>query len=274
VLDWLFEHVYVRETEPAPPEWITAKHLYRINQRLIETAGMSPVLAKLIQAPSILLNGQQLRNLPELLLEIARRPALVEALAPSSLRMVHGDLHFQNILVGPLEDGLPFLLADPRGESRGSDLYYDIGKLWHSFNGLYDFLHTDQFSLEITPRGDSIQALLEMENNRALRTYHEIRDGMPALLRKYEVVRNDPHWRLKTMFSEAAHFSSVMPFHLGSDHQRAAAMYITGVKLLNDFAEEFDLDQWPEDRTYFNVNTYADYQRMLSSSVVVEELFC
>jgi hypothetical protein len=57
------------------------------------------------------------------------------------LKRIHGDLHFQNILIG--KEPSDFLLADPRGDLEGLDIYYDLGKLWHSFNGKYDLIHTD-----------------------------------------------------------------------------------------------------------------------------------
>ena len=39
--------------------------------------------------------------------------------------MIHGDLHFQNILIDLSKQS--FILADPRGEAKGSTL-----KIWHS----------------------------------------------------------------------------------------------------------------------------------------------
>ena len=62
-------------------------------------------------------------------------------MVPKSLYQIHGDLHFQNILVG--DSSKNFILADPRGDKEGSDIFYDMGKLWHSFNGKYDLIHTD-----------------------------------------------------------------------------------------------------------------------------------
>lgn len=61
---------------------------------------------------------------------------------PQELVMIHGDFHFQNILIS--DDYSDFVIADPRGELAGSDIFYDFGKLWHSFDGKYDLIHTKQ----------------------------------------------------------------------------------------------------------------------------------
>ena len=79
---------------------------------------------------------------------IVERSKLTNEMAPKALRMIHGDLHFQNILID-FGNKRKFVLADPRGELGGSDIYYDLGKLWHSCNALYDFIHTDMFDISV-----------------------------------------------------------------------------------------------------------------------------
>ena len=267
VLDFMFKKVYIQGIRTTPSDWLINKHLNRAHRRLIHSLRRSKPLANLIEAQSIVLNGREFDNIPDLTLEIARRSTLLEALTPSKLRMIHGDLHFQNILVGPMENDAPFLLADPRGELNGSDLFYDMGKIWHSVNGMYDFLHTDQFELSVSSfsKGKNIEAKLALANQKAVQSYVAVREMLPHMLQEYDLIHNDPNWLMKTLFAEAMHFCTVMPFHLQGDgkDQRAIAMYLTGVKLLNVFGERFDIASWPEDSAYIHVNTQADYIRAL-----------
>ena len=69
--------------------------------------------------------------------------------------VIHGDFCFSNILFDPSENRLK--LIDPRGEFGLAGIYgdirYDLAKLRHSVNGLYDFIIADRFTLE-TERAD------------------------------------------------------------------------------------------------------------------------
>lgn len=269
VLDFMFENVYNQGVRTAPSGWLVEKHLNRVHKRLIETCRQSEMLRAIIEAESITLNGKEYRNVADITFEIAKRSGLIKALTPSHMRMVHGDLHFQNILVGPMEKGRPFLLLDPRGELSGSDLFYDMGKLWHSVNGKYDFLHTNQFelSVDIDKKSNRVNATLLLTNQKANQSYTEICKALPEILLGYDLIKNDPNWRLKTMFAEAMHFCSVMPFHITGDgnDEKSATMYLTGVKVLNEFYENFDVNSWPEDQNNYliNVNTQTDYIKAL-----------
>lgn len=276
ILDFLFDRVYSKILHDAPTNWVRKKYLNRINLRLLDCMRTSPILDRFIRSRHIILNGRKLQNLPGIVREIAVRPGLIETLSPKHLRMVHGDLHFQNILIDLHKKKEMFLLVDPRGEIDGSDIYYDIGKLWHSFHGHYDFLHTDQFQLDWKATERDIEVELALENSGALMAYEQLNLKLPQLLQKYELIRNDKLWRMKTLFAEVAHFGSLIPFHLKSDGQerRSVSMYVTAVKLANDFIESLDLEQWPEDNSYMNINTLEDYQKLLQNySLSVEDTF-
>ncbi len=269
VLDFMFENVYNQGVRTAPSGWLIEKHLNRVHKRLIETCGQSEMLRALIEAESITINGEEYRNVADITFEIAKRSGLIKALSPSHMRMVHGDLHFQNILVGPMEKGIPFLLLDPRGELSGSDLFYDMGKLWHSVNGKYDFLHTNQFelSMDINKKSNRVNATLVLTNQKANQSYTDICKALPEILLGYDLIKNDPNWLMKTLFAEAMHFCSVMPFHILGDgnDEKSATMYLTGVKVLNEFYNSFNVDGWPEDQNNYliNVNTQTDYIKAL-----------
>ena len=268
VLDFMTRRLYSRDIGSGGSEWLAARHLDRANRRLFATAARSDHLRRLIQAETVVVDGVEYRNLSHWLEQIGRRGSLVSALAPDRLCMVHGDLHFQNILVDVGTIPPRFLLADPRGETAGSDPFYDLGKLWHSCHGLYDFIHTDQADVELTFRNGSAVATLRLGNPAALAEYRAVLAGLDDIVGRLPLA-SDPTWRMKVLFAEAMHFASVMPFHLRQDglETRAVALYLTAVKLVSAFAETFEIAaRFPTDRDFFNINTEEEYRLALAAS--------
>jgi hypothetical protein len=49
-------------------------------------------------------------------------------------------------------------------------------------------------------------------------------------------VKEDPEWETKSLFAEACHFISMIPFHLENE-KKAMAIYLQGVVLLNKVME-------------------------------------
>ncbi|QJB71199.1 hypothetical protein [Mycoplasma sp. 1654_15] len=67
------------------------------------------------------------------------------------IRITHGDFYPANLLISKDLNELKFI--DPRGKfaqknSILGDLRYDFEKLLHSFNGYYDFIKFDKFTLK------------------------------------------------------------------------------------------------------------------------------
>ena len=56
-----------------------------------------------------------------------------------------------------------------------------------------------------------------------------------------------------------------MPFHLKNDgkEDKAIAMYLTGVKLFNEFFKKFKIKEIPKDQKLINVNSNKDYLDLL-----------
>jgi choline kinase/thiamine kinase-like enzyme len=241
LLDWMFKNVYSRKIGDAPGNWIIEKHISRVLDRLVECSEKSETLAKLISSDKIIINGVLYKNIKELYTEISDRADILDILKPHDLVMIHGDLHFQNILLYN-ETDTGFVLVDPRGELLGSDIYYDIGKLLHSFHGKYDFMHTDQFRLDLSwGWGGLPNAEIDITNTLIEKVYDEIYEKFLRLIKKYDIIRSDPYWEMKALFSEASHFSSVTTFHIGktTTTERAIVLYLTGVKLINEFCQKF-----------------------------------
>jgi len=266
ILDFMFKEIYTRKVTKNKGGWVWKKHIVRVNYRLLQTKQEAPIFSRIMSAKKIVLNGKEYENIPFLIKEICERPLLLQKIEPKNLRMIHGDLHFQNILVS-LDDPDGFILADPRGELSGSDLYYDMGKLWHSFNGLYDFLHTNMFSLKLQINNEVVSAMVDYNSPKIVKEYEKIKKELPKKLERYNLIKQDPNWELKILFAEAMHFSSVMPFHLKNDgkEEKAIAMYLTGVRLLNEFFERFKVNKIVKENKLINVNSNKDYLDLLEN---------
>jgi hypothetical protein len=240
LLDWMFGNVYSRKISDAPNNWIMEKHINRVLDRLPECSEKSETLGKIISANRVVINGVEYRNVKELFTKLSGMSDFIKTLQPKELVMIHGDLHFQNILLYNGAD-TGFMLVDPRGERLGSDIYYDLGKLWHSFHGKYDFMHTDQFKYNLSWDSDTPIADFTLTNNFAERVYDEIYEKFLCMITKYDFIRDDPYWEMKSLFAEASHFCSVATFHIGKTKtaDRATVMYLTGVKLINEFFDKY-----------------------------------
>lgn len=104
------------------------------------------------------------------------------------------------------------------------------------------------------------------EEGAPLDSYGEILRGMPGILEKYDDIKNDPHWEIRTLFSEASHFASVAPFHLKMDgnEEVATLCYLRGVELLNDIYDRLgDMINQEQivEGSIINVNTQGDFEQ-------------
>lgn len=240
LLDWMFENVYSRKISATPDDWIMDKHINRVLDRLIECSEKCEELGKIIDADRVVINGTRYRNVRELYTILSGKNDLLDLLRPEELVMIHGDLHFQNILLSNETDA-GFILVDPRGESLGSDIYYDIGKLWHSFHAKYDFIHSDQFKLDLTWDGDTPVADFTITNSFVEKVYDDIHQKIRNMITKYNFINDDVNWEMKTLFSEASHLCSVSTFHIGKTKtpDRPIVMYLIGVQLINEFFDKY-----------------------------------
>ncbi|HGG0688659.1 TPA: hypothetical protein ACJFCZ_000594, partial [Campylobacter coli] len=182
-------------------------------------------------------------NLKELILKLENYHNTTKLFQPENLIMIHGDLHFQNMLID--DENEDFLLADPRGELNGSDIYYDLGKLWHSFNGLYDLIHTDISKVKlINESHDNISYEIFLGGKELLDVYNNIKSGVFNLIYKYPIV-TDYQWLAKIKFSEVMHFSSLMWFHLKYDkiENRALSLYLQAIILADELLKELECNK-------------------------------
>lgn len=229
---------YLDHAIHAPEDYLEQYHFQRTWHRLRHTLERAPVFAPLLKARKIWINGEALHNAPQLLMQLEASQKARSLITPDSVSpYVHGDLHFENIMVDPDSDA--FRLVDPRGYDN-CDFYYDLGKISHSTNGKYDFVHEDRFALKWETRAGEIEASLQISKSPILTLY----DGIDLAMRKlYREITGDPLAEERTLFAEAMHFCTMMPFHLKKDgrEDKAAAIYLIGVRLLNRLFEKLEI---------------------------------
>lgn len=232
---------------------------------------------RLVRATQIKLGGRELRSPDAVLAHIRSDNALLKRLAPRFLCLIHGDLHFENILV---DDRLPrkllVKLIDPRGFEhpgfpRGTgDPAYDIGKLFHSAHGLYDFIHAgylrprldgirykgsagDKSTVDVpglyfeewatVPHGGGGSGdVITMHKRAVPKCAQAVFETLDRFIRGFfahpAFATRDPDWLLRASLHEVLHFCTLGPFHL-NEEVRAIALHIRGVELLNDFWDDY-----------------------------------
>lgn len=240
ILNYLFDNVYINRISVASDNWVEKKHFERFYMRLMRIQHIEP-FNKILLSKYIIINGQRYLNLKYLIDILHNYQNQTKLFNPNELVMIHGDLHFQNMLID--ERKCDFILADPRGELNGSDIYYDFGKLWHSFNGLYDLIHTDisETSMLYTNQEESSFSL-KLGNGDLLSIYQQIKNDVEKLILNYPIAK-DPDFKLKIHFAEVMHFSSLMWFHLKHDktENRALCLYLQAIRLANDLLKNLGL---------------------------------
>lgn len=244
ILEFCFVNLYSKKLQKAPKKWVFEKHFFRVNERIKKIQNIKP-FDSILKAKYIIINKKKYHNLTQSIEKLYLFEQKYNFFAPKKLRMVHGDLHFQNMLIDETRED--FILADPRGD-KVSDIYYDLGKLWHSCNGLYDLIHTDIAKAKILHiNKESAEFNLTLSNNEnILQSYEDIKNGLFELIGNKFIDRlNDENWLLKIKFAEAMHFSSLMYFHLKNDgiENRSICLFLQAVVLTHSLLQELKMLQ-------------------------------
>jgi hypothetical protein len=142
--------------------------------------------------------------------------------------VIHGDFCFSNILYAknPISNIGIVRFVDPRG-SFGKigvvgDPVYDIAKLRHSYEGGYEYIIYDKFSLNYNKILDSFNISFVDDN----------RNQIKLMFDKYSEFTT-----LETKLVEALIFIGMCSRHYDSLN-RQIVMYCTGIKLLNEITKE------------------------------------
>jgi dTDP-glucose pyrophosphorylase len=197
-----------------------AMYWEKTEERLTEAGGILP------NGASIRLNGRPLPSWAELRPRV--RDALQRVSANACWSLIHGDLHFGNLLFDFNSGQLKMI--DPRGAFGEVGCYgdarYDLAKLLHSFHGGYAHLAAGMFELHETADGFN------------LRLY-----GGPDRAHLLDCFRR---WLARTgidfdelVLIEGLLFLSLVPIH-ADDRQRQIAAYLTGLSLVSEALERID----------------------------------
>jgi thiamine kinase-like enzyme len=182
------------------------------------------------------------------------------------LRLIHGDLHFDNILIDPFDLSSPVdKLIDP-GDFfyKGGDVAYDLGKLMHSFNGFYDFIHEGLYDLHCVDSNKVLECTLRIIGNEhifkepigtggsgaevegfsplyggEIVNYLYIREHNSAIVENVFSDFDWPNLLKRARYNEAIHFLTMAPFHIRRDPRRTLAIYLTGLVLMKICSNNF-----------------------------------
>jgi len=174
----------------------------------------------------LVIDGKQCRNFEEVWPEVL---ALIkkELMGLHFTSIIHGDFCFSNILCGTNRKTETTILkfVDPRGSfgTQGifGDPLYDAAKLLHSYEGGYEYIIYDKFNVEEDPLRATYDIQFSNDNkNRIAEIFGEI-----TSLRT-----------LKSKLIEGLIYIGMCSRHYDSE-ARQTAMYLTGIKTLNEILE-------------------------------------
>jgi hypothetical protein len=240
LLEFMFEKIYQKEVHAAPFDYVVSTHFNKIRKRLFHLGSLSGAFDSLINANTIRINSEPYENILPLLDHMQKTKELMRRLQPPKINMIHGDLEFAHVLVSIKDTNSPsFVLLDPRIPMGGSDIAYDLGKLWQTFHGFLDLIASDRFLIgkRFATKDTITYDAFELLDEKILDVLHRVDKTMCTLLTKYQEIKNDPYLLMRTIFSCAAHICSAGPFYLKNDGKEkvAVALYLKGTQLLNDF---------------------------------------
>lgn len=245
IFDFMYVNLYSKKIQDVPLDFVKKIHFNRFKERINQTRKKAKIFNKILQKKYIIWGKERYLNALFLINDFESNKQLINLLSPLWMSQIHGDLHFDNILIDVDKNKVlsNFVLIDPRGWLQGSDYAYDLGKLWHSIHGLYDFIHKGDFYFNMKEiSDDEIKITLKYKNISVLKVYRYILENFPKVLdEKYKLSKADPNWKLRTLFNEAIHFLSLPDFHLSFDgkEEKAISLYMTGVKILNELWKDY-----------------------------------
>ncbi len=153
-------------------------------------------------------------------------PHLLKLCNNKSFNMIHGDLCFSNIFCSVNKNVIK--LIDPRGDFGGlkgiyGDCKYDIAKLYHSVDGLYDFVVGNKVDIKISKNN------IDLIFNGYDSDYHE-----KIKMMFDEIFLSDIKQRKEIKLIESWLFLSMLPLHQDNIN-RQFILALIGLEKLTDF---------------------------------------
>lgn len=173
-----------------------------------------------------IINGVEYPNLIEVLHQLEEILTVHGVLEEKPATIIHGDFCISNILYD-VESKIVKLI-DPRGKFGSKDIYgdeqYDVAKLLHSFEGSYDHIITDRFSIT-----DHSETAFDYIINKSSQQEKISLLVSSKISKRYDITR--------LRLIEGLLFLSMIPLH--SDYpERQKIMYGQAMKLLVPYLGE------------------------------------
>ena len=194
-------------------------YLDKTFERIQILSDQSVYWKQLISSKEIKFNGKPFKNLPYLTTIMEKE--VERLIQKTEIHIIHGDFCFSNILYDLTHQIIR--LIDPRGEFGERSIYgdprYDLAKLRHSVNGLYDFIMADMFQIN--------------SNDTNFDTQIYTNDLIPQIQREFDNLLVESGYNLNDlMFIQGLIFISLTPLHK-ENFNRQLMLYLTGIQTLN-----------------------------------------
>ena len=241
VLDSLASHVYsLYDTIEAPEDYVEICHKQTIIKRLKYAVKMNPQLEKIVSRKTITINGRECINAMTLLSAVFADEAVMKKLQPPKLWIVHGDVHYNNILSSPFRN--KNILIDCRGRSQYGtvqcDVALDIAKIYHEIRSYYSIIERNEYNLFLHETAKGIEISFEFTNKRIKNLYDSLFEEIEELLQKKFSAKEFGNWKYRADFTEGKLYVTMLPFHI-EPFSESVVCYATGVMRLNEWMERY-----------------------------------
>lgn len=211
----LFKLYYSKQIRCASLKEAEEMYWHKIRHRMF-IARQNPWLKGLLSQERVVINKQKYPGIPSILRRISQEE-FRRKFTPRKLGFIHGDLHFGNILV----NANSMKLINPNGIME-LPIEYDLGKLLHSFHGLYNYIHRKRFSLSF----DKATSTYTFHIYSNLDYQQDPQNLLPNSI-------TDTMYR-EALFSECCHFLTMLPHH-AQDVSETTALYLRTLELFQFF---------------------------------------
>lgn len=241
VLDSLVSDVYsLEDTIPVPEDYVEGCHQQNIVKRVKYAVKMNPQLGKIVGRKTISINGRECINATALLSAVFRDKAIMKKLQPPKLWIIHGDMHYNNILSSPFRN--KNILIDCRGRSPYGtvqcDVALDIAKIYHEIRSYYSIIERNEYNLFLHETAKGTEINFEFTNRGIKRLYDSLFGQIDALLQKKFSAKEFGNWKYRADFIEGKLYVTMLPFHI-EPFSESVVCYATGVMRLNEWLERY-----------------------------------
>jgi len=241
VLDSLANNVYsLQDTIPAPADYVEVCHQRHIIKRIKYAVKMNPKLQKMVDKKTISINGKEYINSMALLAAVFRDNSIMKKLQPPKLWVIHGDVHYNNILSSPFRNRN--ILIDCRGRSHYGtvqcDVAMDIAKIYHEIRSYYSIIERNEYNLFLHETAKGIAINFEFTNKDIKQLYDSLFHQIEEMLQQKFSAKEFGNWKYRADFIEGKLYVTMLPFHI-EPFSESIVCYATGVVRLNEWMERY-----------------------------------